>query len=239
VKSPHPHRLTCLLVCATLVARGDLIFSVTTLDAALSPDDGYLAAAVTVNLAPDVLGPADGVAWGATGVGLARLWNSEWAGFDTSSANGTSLDSELEFATGYLEFTVSAAPGFKLHLTALDFGVAVGGTGTRSFQLYGAVNGTPILFSDPVLSQSPVIPETGTRGSPRPVSVDLTGTGYQEIDSLTLRWYPLTPAAGNTMGFNGFQLHGTVQAVVPEASTAGLVSLGLLGLRRMIRHRRP
>ena len=207
----------------------------TTTDAALNPDDGYDPSVVTVTTGPNVVAPANGAQLGAGNTGLNRFWNTEWAGFSLSSPNGAAIDSAAEFNTGYFTWTVSAAPGYQLDLTSLDFASARGGgdpaTQVRGFRLYAAPDGAPISMSDtPVLV---VANETGTRTAPVARSADLSGAPFQGIDSITFRYYPLTPATGNTMDFTGMTLNG---AVVPEPSTAALGAL--VGLPLLLRRRR-
>jgi len=165
---------------------------------------------------------------------LARFWNSEWNGFDTSANNGTSIDNAGEFATGFWALTVSADTGYDLNLTSLTFGAARGGTsGTRLYEIYAEVDGGTFAFGDTPIDSSPGGNETGTRPSPRAVSIDLSGPTYQGIDSITFRWYPLTPSTGNTMGFDGWTLNGEV---IPEPGTMGLLALG--GLVVLVRRKR-
>jgi len=231
--------LAVLLVGTAGTAGAGVIYKFSTVDAAgPDGDNGYVASDVSIDAIDlNVVAPADGAELAAGNVGLDRFWNSEWAGFDTSSINGTAIDNATEFDTGYWSLTVSAKPGYQLDLTSLDFGAARGGSsGTRLYQLYAAVDGGSITYGDTPIDSSPGGNETGTRSDPRAVSVDLTDATYQGIDSITLRFYPLTPATGNTMGFDGWTLNGTV---VPEPSTLLLAAVGVFGvLRRRSRPRR-
>lgn len=219
-------------------ASASVIYQFSTGNSSPPGDDGYDASFVSIDAIDlNVTAPADGTELAAGNTGLNRFWNSEWAGFDTSAANGTAIDNATEFSTGYWELTVSAKPGYRLDLTSLGFGAARGGTsGTRLYELYAAVDGGGFTFGDAPIDRSPGGNETGTRTAPRAVSVDLTGPTYQGIDSITFRFYPLTPATGNTMGFDGWTLNGEV---VPEPSALLLISFGLLGLLRRGGRRRP
>lgn len=209
-------------------AFADVLHQFSTPDATLNPDDGYDPAVVTIAADPNVIAPANGTALQAGSTGLARFWNTEWAGFSLSSANGTTLDNETEFDTGYLTWTVSAAPGHILDLTSLAFDSARGGgdpaTQVRRFELYAEVDGGAFAFGDvPLLA---IDNETGTRTAPVPRLADLSGETFQGISSITFRYYPLTPATGNTMDFGTVTLNGL--AVIPEP--AGLSLLGLAGI---------
>ena len=224
--------VACWLVLSATASAASL-YQFTTADATLNPDDGYDPAVVTITQSPGVSGPANGTALGTGATGLVRFFNTEWAGFSLSSNNGPAIDNATEFGTGYFTWTVAAQPGGKLNLSSLDFNSARGGgdpaTQTRGFRLYATPNGGAFNFSDtPVLT---VANETGTRTAPIARSADLSGAAFQGVDSVAFRYYPLTPANGNTMDFSGMNLVGTV---VPEP--ACLAAAGLLGL--VVRRRR-
>lgn len=212
---------------------GAILYEFTTANSSTAPgDDGFVPADVTITTVPNVIGPADGTALVAGSTGLARFWNSEFAGFSLSAGNANTIDNSTEFNTGYFTWTVSAAPGSVLNLTSLNFGSAVGGSGTRGFDIYAAVNGGSFTFGDPPIFA--IAAETGTRASPVARSIDLSGPAYQGIESITFRYYPLTPATGNTIDFTGMTLNGEV-AAVPEPSSLLLGFSLLTGL--MIRRR--
>jgi hypothetical protein len=205
-----------------------ILYQFTTANSSTAPnDDGYVPTDVTISMAPGVIGPVDGAALALGNTGLNRFWNSEFAGFSLSDENGTNLDSAAEFGTGYFTWTVSAEPGNKLNLLSLDFGSARGGnTVVRGFELYAAVNGGPFTFGDtPLLDVNDEV-VSATRTSPRPVSIDLSAPLYQDIDSITFRYYPLTAATGNTIEFTGMTLNGEV-AAIPEPSSL-LAALGII-----------
>jgi len=198
-------------------------------------DDGYDPAAVSITADPNVSGPTDGTALAAQNVGLSRFWNTEFAGFSASSANGTTLES-TEFGTGYFQFTLSGLNAAKLRLSSLAMASARGGgdpaTQTRGFKLYAAVNGQAFSFNDtPILD---VPNESGIRTAPTPLTADLSGPAYQDVSSVAFRYYPLTPATGNTMDFTGFTITGTTVGVPEPTSAAALAAVGLLaaGLKR-------
>jgi len=213
----------------TAAARADNLYQFSTPDATITPtDDGYDPTVVTITSAPNISAPANGADLAAGNVGLNRFWNSEFAGFTLSSANNTTLES-TEFATGYYQLTISGASGAKLNLVNLALGSARGGgdpaTQVRGFKLYAAPNGQAINFSDtPVLD---VPNETGTRTAPVARTADLSAPAFQNIDSVTFRYYPLSPATGNSMDFTGWTLNGTTTPGVPEPTSAALVIFGL------------
>jgi len=231
-------RAGALVACCFAFAspsRAALLHQFTTTDSNVpANDDGYDPAAVTVTSHPAVVAPSSGAQLQSGSTGLVRFWNTEWAGFSLSSNNGPAIDNETEFANGYLTWTVAAQPGQQLNLTSLAFNSARGGgdpaTQTRGYRLYASTNGGPIAFSDTPVST--VANETGTRAAPVARTVDLSGAAFQGINSVTFRYYPLTPANGNTMDFSGMTLSGDV--VVPEPSSA----LAVLGALALLRRRR-
>ncbi|MGE9267879.1 MAG: hypothetical protein ACQKBY_07260 [Verrucomicrobiales bacterium] len=234
-----------LLILLPTALPGATLYSFSTANAAIpnTNDDGYDASVVSISSAANITGPVDGTGLATGNNGLNRFWNSEWAGFSVSSTNGTSLDDSTEFNTGYFELTITAAAGYQLNLESLDFGSARGGSSEeRGFALYAKADGsafalgdTPEEYMDPeasITGQS-YTGEPGLRGNTRPVSVDLSGAEFQNINTVTFRYYSLTPATGNSMDFDGWSLEGTV-VPIPEPSAAWLSLCGVLalGLRR-------
>jgi hypothetical protein len=222
----------CLAFAAA--SRAAVLHQFTTTDSNVpAGDDGYDPAAVTVVTGPNVSAPATGAAVQSGATGLVRFWNTEWAGFSLSSNNGPAIDNATEFAGGYLTWTVAAQPGYQLNLSSLDLNSARGGgdpaTQTRGFRLYAEANGGTFDLADATVLT--VANETGTRAAPVARSADLSGAAFQGVNSITFRYYPLTPANGNTMDFSGMTLNG--EAVVPEPASLGLVACGAaLVLRR-------
>ena len=208
-------------------ANAAILYQFTTADSTTAPnDDGFVAADVVIAVAPGVIGPVDGTALALGKTGLNRIWNSEFAGFSLSSTNGNAIDNATEFNTGFFTWTVSATPGNLLNLTSLNFGSGVGGSGTRGFEIYAEVNGGAFEFGDlPILA---IAAETGTRGNPVARSADLNGAAFQNIESITFRYYPLTPATGNSIDFTGMTLNGDV-AAIPEPGSFMLLGVGIAG----------
>jgi hypothetical protein len=216
----------------------DVLHQFTTPNALLSPDDGYDPSVVTVVVHPDVMAPASGVELSAGAVGLSltsdgatgRFWNTEWAGFTLSVANGTALDNQAEFDNGYLTWTVTADPGMKLSLNSLDFSSARGGgANVRGFEIYAKTNGAAFTFGGTPLIDVDDEPLTSVRTAPTPRSLDLSGLGT--VDSITFRYYPLTTTVNNTIDFTGMTLNGTVG--IPEPSMLAIAAVaGSLFLRR-------
>ncbi len=232
-------RPALVVACAALLWAGGasaaVIHQFSTTDAALSPDDGYSPAAVSVTVGANVAAPANGAEVLAGNVGLARFFNTEWAGFSLSSKNGNTLDA-TKFATGYLTWAIAAQPGYELNLNSLQFQSARGGTsGTRGFALYAQINGGAFDLSDTPILAIENEATSVVRTSPLAREADLSSATYQGIDSITFRYYPLTPSDGNTMDFANMTLNG--EAVpVPEPASLTLLVLGAgTLLRRRIR----
>ena len=239
-------RLRLSLSCGVIVsacfaaapAGADVLHQFTTPNAVLNPDDGYDPSVVAVVVHPDVTAPSSGTELSAGAVGLSltsdgvtgRFWNTEWAGFTLSVANGTALDNQAEFDNGYLTWTVTADPGNKLSLNSLDFSSARGGgANVRGFEIYAKANGAAFTFGDTPLIDVEDEPLTSVRTAPTPRSLNLSGLG--QVDSITFRYYPLTTTTGNTIDFTGMTLNGTVG--IPEPSILAMVALaGPLLLRR-------
>lgn len=202
------------VVLAASVSQADMLYEFST---AKSTGGAYNADFITVQIADGVTGPA--AAELANGDhDLIRFHNDQWDGFSLIGTGSTTID----FAAGYLEFTVSADPGLTLNLTSLDFASARGGgQGTRGFEVYAAVNGAAFNQATDLLLD--IDNEPGTRTTPTDRSIDLTGAAFQGISSITFRYYALTNASTRSIDFAGMQLNGTV---VPEPASLAIVGLG-------------
>jgi len=60
--------------------------------------------------------------------------------------------------------------------------------------------------------------ESGTRDAPASHSIDLTAAEYQEINSITFRYYPL--ATNGSIEFNNLKLNGSVVNENPGSNAA-------------------
>lgn len=128
---------------------------------------------------------------------------------------GASINDALTNGT-FVSFTLTADAGQVLNLTSLTFDVAKGGdSGTRGYVVTSSA-----LGHDQVLSG-------GDPGSTQPTlsarNVDLTGSAYQNLSSITFRLYAYSPGSGQTIDFDNITVNGSV---VPEPSTTVLAALG-------------
>lgn len=222
-----------VLLAGVSTAPAAVLHSFTSADATIpTTDDGYDPAEVSAFAATNVTGPTNGTSLASGVVGLNRFWNSEWAGFSLTSTNGTSIDNATEFATGYLTWTVTADPGYVLNLSSLNFASARGGTSVvRGYEIYAQVNGGAFNFGDTPVKDVDDEVVSATRLTPLATSVDLSGAEFQNLQSVTFRYYPTTAATTNTIDFSGMTLQGSV---VPEPSGVAFVlaTAGLLSFRR-------
>lgn len=178
----------------------------------------YDASTVTIQQADYLSGPTASH-FGSTGVGLNRLWNSEsWSGsasgggFDMSAGDQTNYaDVVSSFSSGYQEISFTAYSGTAMNLTSLDFAIARGGASqTRGYVLYVSVDGAP-FDAAAYLDRVDDLPTTALRSAPLPVSIDLSGDEYQGISSVKFRFYPMSPQAGYTVGYDALTLNGTTE----------------------------
>ena len=222
--------LTAIAFGIQISSSADLLWSLTpnTLLSQQPIDDNNLV----VSTAANVTG-TDGSEYAASAVGMSGAFDVSWIGSANNDfvRHGTTAgNTDINFETGYTEFTIQADTGYALNLASLDFDSARGGTlGTRGFEIYGAVGGAPTIL-DLLLD---VNDEPGLTTAPTARSIDLSGAQYQGINSITFRYYTLTDSSTRSINWDNMVLSGTT--VVPEPSSLGLIAVA--GLWALITRR--
>jgi autotransporter-associated beta strand protein len=131
-------------------------------------------------------------------------------------ASGWALDPSVGSLTGtndpskYFEFSLTADSGFTLSMTNINFGVGRSGTGPRTFVWSSSVDSfatiitnytvpTGVTNNAGVLTIGDVTSTTLTN-----ISLDLSGASFQNLTSITLRFYSYnSEASGGTAGLQG------------------------------------
>jgi hypothetical protein len=100
-------------------------------------------------------------------------------------------------------FLITAAAGFALYPSSLEFDAARGGAATpRGYVALSDVDGftTPIDQQD-VPTQRPTLTH---------FAIDLSGAQYQGLSEVTFRIYSYTPGGGRSVEYSNVILYGTV-----------------------------
>jgi fibronectin-binding autotransporter adhesin len=100
------------------------------------------------------------------------------------------------------KFTLTADVGFFLNLTSLNFDVMRGGASTaRGYVVRSSVdNFATNLGTADVLTVRPTF---------TPVAIDLTGSVFQNLSSITFKIYSYTPNAGSSVDYDNIIVNGT------------------------------
>lgn len=170
-------------------------------------------------------------AWtGLSGAGFSSSTNTAYAPANVVPAS---------FNSGrYLQFTITADPGFTLNLDTLDF--RMGGQNTSNTLAYevdaNVRSGKDGFGSDLTINPGAVTTATdtvaaGDNTSFSDFSVDLSGVAFDNLTTLTFRLYPIdsSDSTGNFYRYDTITLNGTV-APIPEPTAAALLTLSLMGL---------
>jgi len=139
--------------------------------------------------------------------------------------------------TKYFEFSLGASPGYTLSMSNITFGLGRSATGPRTFAWASSINGfSTFEGSYSSLGGSGLFATNAgtiyfltdtTSGTGTNVVLNLTGTTYQNLSSVTFRLYGWdSEGSGGTGGLQGpLSFSGTID-VVPEPSTYFLLMLG-------------
>jgi hypothetical protein len=169
-------------------------------------------------------------------------------------ATNWALDASIGTLTGtndptkYFEFSLTAASGFTLSMTNINFGIGRSGTGARTFAWASSVDSFAAIItnysslgsSGEFTNNNGAVSFITDSTSPTATNVvlDLSAAAFQNTNSITFRFYGWNgEAATGTAGLQGpLSFSGSV---VPEPSTYALLVLSAAGLgAHMIRRRR-
>lgn len=180
--------------------------------------------------------------WGA---GITPDWTSSSVGFDGGTdrsifVTSAQVNEAISDSSGdYVGFTISAAEGYQLDLSALSFYFAHTNTnGTISssatFDVRSSLDYTTSIWSQSVN----VVNNTSPTWSL--ADIDLTDSAYQDLESISFRIYlnDGENTSGNSqLRFDSVTLSGASTAI-PEPSTYALLGgVGVLGLAVLRRRR--
>ena len=156
-------------------------------------------------------------------------------GFKVSGGSEESTLGGAITAGHYLQFTVTAANGFLMNLSNIEMNGQSSGTGADDVAVLSSIGGfvdTEVL--DSVSSIADVTGGFDTDASGFGGPIDLSGSGFQEISSVTFRIYGFNTSGGagitylRNLSGNDLVINGRTVAI-PEPSTLLLVSMASLG----------
>lgn len=138
-----------------------------------------------------------------TQFGFSTVNNDAYARFD--SVGTTTLN-----ANRYLEFTLSAAPGYFLDLSAIDFIIGYSASGAQTRTNFASVRSSVDSFASD-LSMTPGPTTTASIGTnaavtiySSPYTVDLSSPTYFGLTNFTFRIYPFVSNAAANNSFSRF-----------------------------------
>ena len=175
------------------------------------------------------------------GAGVNSTTSNNQYGFKITNSNSQTTLAGALANDHYLQFSISAATGYTLNLTNLEFKGQASSTGATGVAILSDIAG----FTDTsaIATISTGANATGgfdTDSSGFGSAIDLSDASYQNIASATFRIYGWgsTSSSGATyirsLSGNDLVINGTV---VPEPSTYALLA-GLLGLTFVMLQRR-
>ena len=172
-------------------------------------------------------------------------YGSEVTGYgevlQVAAADGATDPASAFSTNSYFFLTLTASPGNTLNLTQLSFDVAAGGPTafTSGFFIRSDVDS----FAADIYAEG--LP-TGAPPPPTQRIIDLSALQFQNLASITLRFYVYTPVPGNdSVDWRTLVVSGVVPEVdppptgeVPEPQTLGLMFAGLAALAGFRRFRK-
>lgn len=164
--------------------------------------------------------------------------NSRASGWSTGATTGSDTFLGTVDLGKYFEFTLSVDSGFTLDMSSISFGLGRSATGPRQWQWrsnvdsYAATIGSYTSTNSSLTNSGGVLTNPDTNSSWTGNILDLSGSSFQDLSSITFRLYGFNSEA--TTGTGGLQGNLTFSGdVVPEPSGAAILgSIGILGLLR-------
>lgn len=145
-------------------------------------------------------------------------------------ASGWSTGSTID--TGdYFEFTLTADPGYQLDLTSITFGIGRSATGPVNWEWRSSADGYTSTISTYTSLNADLLNNGGVLTNPDLNSswtgnvLDLSGSEYQDLTTITFRFYGYTTeGAAGTGGFQGpLSFSGVLEA---SGGSGANVSIG-------------
>jgi autotransporter-associated beta strand protein len=182
---------------------------------------GYAQTAFTGTYTWGAIGNTNSFAY--NGTDIANLTESAFTkiGITTSSSSGNfratgfALDPVLGSLTGtndptkYFDFSLTAASGFTLSMTNINFGVGRSGTGPRTFVWGSSVDSFATIITNytvptGVTNNAGVLTIADTTTTFTNIVLDLSGASFQSLTNITFRFYAYNAESGaGTGGFQG------------------------------------
>ncbi len=150
----------------------------------------------------------------ASPITAQNLSTTIFANVYQTSNYGSTFDSSK-----YFEFTATAASGKALDLTSLRFTPE---TPSQANALTAYVRSSVDSFVSTIYTRN--IPSNSFFFNE---TIDLTGAAYQDLATITFRFYGTSPSTSSILYYDAVNLNGSVVNAVPEPSTYAMALAGL------------